>query len=40
LPAIRDELDQVFAEVAGSNRRWYHWKAELQAEGRWTELLY
>lgn len=40
LAAIRDELDQVFAEVAGSNRRWHQRKAELQAEGRWTELLY
>jgi ferredoxin--NADP+ reductase len=40
LQRIRDELDEVLAEVVGSNQRWFHWKAELQAENRWVELLY
>ncbi len=40
LESIRDELDSALADVAGSNQRWFHWKAELEADGRWTELLY
>ena len=40
LEKIRDELDDVLAEVAGSNQTWFNWKADLQAEGRWIELLY
>ncbi len=40
LEKIRDELDDVLAEIAGSNQTWFHWKAELQAEKRWIELLY
>ena len=40
LEQLRDALDQVFAEVVGSNQRWFRWKAELQAEHRWIELLY
>ena len=40
LEQIRDELDDVLAEVAGSNERWFHWKAELEADKRWIELLY
>ena len=40
LEKIRDELDDVLAEVAGSNQRWFHWKADLEAENRWIELLY
>ncbi len=40
LEQIRDELDEVLAEVAGSNQRWFQWKAELEADNRWTELLY
>ena len=40
LEQIRDELDNVMAEVAGSNQRWYHWKEELEADNRWIELLY
>ncbi len=37
---IRDELDDVLAQVAGSNQIWFEWKSDLQAEGRWIELLY
>jgi ferredoxin--NADP+ reductase len=40
LEQIRDELDEVLAEVAGSNQTWFKWKTDLQAEGRWIELLY
>lgn len=40
LEKIRNELDDVLAEVAGSNQTWYHWKSDLEAEGRWIELLY
>jgi len=40
LESIRNELDDVMAEIAGSNQTWYHWKADLEAEGRWIELLY
>lgn len=40
LMKIRDELDEVLAEVAGSNATWYRWKAELESDGRWIELLY
>lgn len=40
LEKIRDELDSVLAEVAGSNQRWFQLKAELEAEHRWIELLY
>lgn len=40
LTSIRDELDDVLAEVAGSNQRWFHWKSELESDGRWIELLY
>ncbi len=40
LEKIRDELDEVLADVAGSNQRWFHWKTELESEGRWIELLY
>lgn len=40
LEKIRDELDSVLAEVAGSNHTWFQWKDDLVAEGRWTELLY
>jgi ferredoxin--NADP+ reductase len=40
LEKIRDELDSVLAEVAGSNQTWFRWKDDLAAEGRWTELLY
>ncbi len=40
LEEIRDELDDVLAEVAGSNQRWFQWKEELQDDDRWIELLY
>ena len=40
LAPIRDELDDVLAEVAGSNQRWFHWKSQLEGDGRWIELLY
>ncbi len=40
LEKIREELDDVLAEVAGSNQTWFRWKSDLEAEGRWIELLY
>jgi len=40
LEKMRDELDRVFSELAGSKDRWQRRKAELMAGGRWVELLY
>lgn len=40
LARIAAELDEVFAEIAGSEDRWLRRKAELLAGGRWVELLY
>lgn len=40
LAKIRDELDGVLAEIAGSNQTWFRWKQDLQTEHRWIELLY
>lgn len=40
LEKIRNELNDVLAGVAGSNQTWLHWKADLEAEQRWIELLY
>jgi ferredoxin--NADP+ reductase len=40
LEKTRDELDAVFAAVAGSPEQWMRRKAELMAGGRWVELLY
>ena len=40
LEAIRDELDAVFAKIAGSPDKWELRKAELAAGKRWIELLY
>jgi len=40
LEKMRDELDKVFATVAGSPERWKRRKAELIAGKRWVELLY
>lgn len=40
LEKIRDELDDVLAEIAGSNQTWFRWKSELEADNRWIELLY
>lgn len=37
---ILSDLDDVMAEIAGSNQTWYDWKEDLKAEGRWVELLY
>ena len=35
-----EQLDRVFAQIAGSEARWQRRKAELQAGQRWVELLY
>lgn len=40
LEPMREELDKVFASVAGSPEAWQRRKAELMAGGRWVELLY
>ncbi len=40
LEPVRDELDDVFARMTGSEERWHRRRAELVAGGRWTELLY
>ncbi len=40
LERMREELDKVFASVAGSPEAWARRKAELMAGGRWVELLY
>lgn len=40
LESIRDELDAVFAKIAGSAETWERRKAELAAGKRWIELLY
>lgn len=40
LEPMRDELDKVFATLAGDADRWQRRKAELMAGGRWVELLY
>lgn len=40
LEKIRDELEDVLADVAGSEQKWLLWKSDLEAEGRWIELLY
>lgn len=40
LEKIRDQLDRVFAELAGGPARWARRKSELVAGGRWVELLY
>ena len=37
---VRNELDDVFARMSGSEERWQRRRAELVAGGRWTELLY
>ncbi len=37
---IRDHLDDVFAGIVDSREQWLRRKAELQAGGRWIELLY
>lgn len=40
LESIREALDRVFSEIAGSEKRWKRRKAELAAGERWVELLY
>lgn len=40
LESIRDSLDKAFAPIAGGADRWARRKAELQAGGRWVELVY
>jgi ferredoxin--NADP+ reductase len=40
LEKMREELDNVFAAVAGSRKAWDRRKAELMAGGRWVELVY
>jgi len=40
LEKMREELDKVFAGLAGSELRWQRRKAELMAGERWVELLY
>ncbi len=40
LEIIRDELDAVFARIAGSAERWKQLKTEMEADQRWIELLY
>ncbi len=40
LEVIRDELDVVFAKIAGSAEKWMRRKAEMEAGERWIELLY
>ena len=37
---ILSELDHALANVAGSSETWTQWKTDLQAEGRWIELVY
>lgn len=40
LEKMRDQLDEVFARLAGSKDKWQRRKAELMAGKRWVELLY
>ena len=40
LERMRDELDAVFAGLAGSRKKWKRRKAELMAGKRWVEVLY
>jgi ferredoxin--NADP+ reductase len=40
LEKMRDELNRVFTDLAGSPVTWERRKAELMAGGRWVELLY
>ncbi len=40
LEPMLEELDGVFARLAGSEEKWQRRKAELVAGGRWVELVY
>lgn len=37
---VRGQLDEVFSRMTGSEQRWQERRAELESDGRWTELLY
>ena len=40
LEPIREQLDRVLEEIAGSTEKWARRKAEMIAGERWVELLY
>jgi ferredoxin--NADP+ reductase len=40
LEKMRGELDEAFAQIAGSESKWARRSAELRAGGRWVELLW
>ena len=40
LEKMRGELDNAFAEIAGSEQKWARRRAELAAGSRWVEVLY
>ena len=40
LEKMMDQLDAVFAALAGSKEKWERRKAELMAGRRWVELVY
>lgn len=40
LKSVREGLEEILAEVSGSNQRWHRWKQQLIDDGRWVELLY
>ncbi|MGB5695054.1 MAG: hypothetical protein WBM46_05340 [Polyangiales bacterium] len=40
LEKMRGELDDAFAQIAGSEEKWARRRSELAAGGRWVELLY
>jgi hypothetical protein len=37
---MHTELDAIFENLAGSESKWERRKSELQAGGRWVELIY
>ena len=40
LRPVKETFDKLFSTLLGSAERWEARKAELEAQGRWTELLY
>ncbi len=40
LKPVRDTFDKLFSSLLGSADRWAAIKSQLEAQGRWTELLY
>ena len=40
LRPIKDTFDKLFSTLLGSAERWQSRKSDLEAQGRWTELLY